>query len=232
VDGAADEQSKVILQVCVQTPLLASSPPPAPDHPAPVPDTQQFSAPPTWDVSRDEVSAPPGLPPLSRPAFRPPPGLPPPPGLQPGLLQCSYSEALDMSQSETRVALSQHAFSRGALRRCPPPSTAPPTHHAPNMLPIESPVKSKKPPCHPVPLSAPPQLPAPFAAPPSHPAPAMITGKLHGAPPAWTASSPPASSEVDCPDFFLPEAQAKKSQVKLSTEGMKTSMTGLAVRAR
>merc|ERR1712232_1146104 len=164
--------------------------------------------------------------------FRPPPGLSPPPGLQLELLQRSCSSAFAMLQGDPRGALSQHAYAHSAPPRCAPPFTAPPTYHAPTMLPINSPTKSKKPPRHLVPLSAPPQHPATFAAPPSHPAPAMTSGNLHTSPPAWSAASPPASRGVDCPDFFPPEAQDEKSQVKLSTEGVKTSMTGLAVRAR
>eukprot|EP00930_Biecheleria_cincta_P039621 TRINITY_DN2721_c0_g1_i2.p1 TRINITY_DN2721_c0_g1~~TRINITY_DN2721_c0_g1_i2.p1 ORF type:complete len:404 (-),score=68.43 TRINITY_DN2721_c0_g1_i2:429-1529(-) len=230
-NGAADERATGGFQVSMQTPFL-TSPPPAPDRPAPVPGAQQLSAPPTWDASRDEVHAPPGLPALSRLVFRPPPGLPAPLGLQLAVPQCSRSGAPAMSQGEPRDDLSRLTVAPSAPPRCPPPSTAPPAHHAPTMLPLQSPTKSKMPPRHPVPLSAPPQHPAPCVAPPSHPAPAMTTSKLHGAPPAWNASSPPGSKSVDHPDFFLPGAQADIPQAKLSTEGTKTCMTGLAPRAR
>jgi len=230
-DGSADWRTKGAFQVSMQTPFL-TSPPPAPDRPAPVPGMQQMAAPPTWDASKDETRAPPGLPAPSRPVFRPPPGLSLPPGLQPAALQCSLLGALAILQGKSREASLQHAVARSAPPKCPAPSTAPPTHHAPTMLPIKSPTKSKMPPRHPVPLSAPPHHPAPCVAPPSHPAPAMTTGELHGTPPAWNASSPPSFKCVDCPDFFLPGFQADKPRANLSTAGIKTSMMGLATRAR
>jgi len=60
----------------------------------------------------------------------------------------------------------------------------------------------------------------------------MSTSELHGAPPGWHASSPLTFKNIDFPDFFLAGAQGDEPRAKLSTEGMKTSMTGMTPKAR